>query len=1323
MKNRLEVFKLIVIVFSCVKFSSAEYCKNKSDILFDEKTVSPDEWDVFFKRLYSSLTTYNVQKDTSKYNVQNIHDWGVKAKPQNLIITKENLKNFLDKIKNSFDISQPNNEGNQGWSQIQIDKLNNILDATLKTQLRINCTEESITVTGNFISLKKARQLYDSYKKEEPLCEMKGIEKKQSIKIFASNIIFIDTDIIDRYIFPSLEKLIPLIFIAPTWEVIGKRKFNLYGVSGGDYKYHWPDYFICNSIKTVNLEKHKDIKDDRKRDRVEYKYPTNDVICHDANDEYTTHRFYDGRPKHGLPGLPGKRGGTFIGIGRKFINTNKLVIDTSGGLGSSGMHGSDGISLDPYTYTSIIKTHRDTCIEACKDDTIKDCVKLTESNEQLQRGGNGGKGGIGGAPGNITIIEFDSTNESKSEIIKISETGKSAKDGNGGLGEVAEVREDTFKPETCYVDSYLNKIDKPYETLSPFADLKNGPTGEQGLIEFKDDIDDPVINISEAKFLKEYQDHFRRNYDINMIEYYDIAFEEKLNNYAANVNAFNVDDLYDELVNLEEKYYQAKKHVDISSQYELLLKKINAYGSKLDRSKDYSKYKLLEYLYLTTLSRKNSMKKITKAEFDLNVPEFLSFLEKEFEKLMDITEKVKKNNINDNNIKFFKDYNKEFDLKKKNVNNVTMALIEREMADINRRLDKAKEKLLLDVEKEKKKTAKHQEDLQESRDQFLKDFIILSVFEVVKTANAALASAGKKGQILSAIAEPIIGTAESFFADDVKERDKKVSEIQKSIESSSKVMKDQFEVIEKEKLESKRNFIKTILREKGKYKDVTKTTYTEEDIKFMDETALEKVKDSLHVEFTGLKHSKKDKSKTEKLFNFYDKHEKLFSQTPGAVMNVWFAYQDFTTKKENLTTFIEQNQVVLKNLNEFSTTVYPVISSKLKKLVDNFGNFGKNANRVAKIDFNLFKYDLQLIIRELSQDLKKLIGSYESWNDVFFVIEKLDLMLPFLMESNSVSEYYQDQHKFVNMIERVSLTPQILSDEAEIKITELKEKIYSSILLKKFEIAQQALERYLFPCGGKVLANFKLPETLKIEKNVRDNVKGVRDELIEINKNLKKNKYQGNSEGDFGLNRNFHENPFFVWKNKEYKDTIMKLLSGEEVYLYADIMKQHYQNLMYKTVSKLRKNAVKIKYIALNFKLENSPLQKELNELLESFRFELTHMGDSRYKLNNKIYTIKSEPLSEIRAKFARTANGKPSHMKDEYKKIENVSLSPYATWKIKLIDEEVPFKNLTMIAKHADLELIGSAHYVDLEEDQEYKLGYDFETLQVCDLPPVNDI
>ncbi|XP_047735425.1 uncharacterized protein LOC108672709 [Hyalella azteca] len=174
------------------------------------------KWYEFLNNLYKKLSTYEVQKYKSKFNVANIADWGQESKLQGIQITRHNFRQFLGKIK-GLNVTGYDEVAHTAADELRVEELRQVASLTLN-KFNVFCQSDKLTIKGDYIKLSDAN------------LEI-GICKRSTTEIFALNKIFIDENL------NKVGEKFKLVMIAPTWEVIGRRTINL---SGADAPPHNP---------------------------------------------------------------------------------------------------------------------------------------------------------------------------------------------------------------------------------------------------------------------------------------------------------------------------------------------------------------------------------------------------------------------------------------------------------------------------------------------------------------------------------------------------------------------------------------------------------------------------------------------------------------------------------------------------------------------------------------------------------------------------------------------------------------------------------------------------------------------------------------------------------------------------------------------------------------------------------------------------------------------------------------------------------------------------------------------------------------------------
>jgi len=351
--------------------------------------------------------------------------------------------------------------------------------------------------------------------------------------------------------------------------------------------------------------------------------------------------------------------------------------------------------------------------------------------------------------------------------------------------------------------------------------------------------------------------------------------------------------------------------------------------------------------------------------------------------------------------------------------------------------------------------------------------------------------------------------------------------------------------------------------------------------------------------------------------------------------------------------------------------------------------------------------------------IESILNTYPQKKNLIKIVDRLKKILSYTSHSNDVIKDIEENQAVVDVLKKFSLGETDKNDEELIK---LEYMIYSNILLKKYKLLYRSLEMKFFPYGSQFLRDFQLPEQL--HESSKNDSSNITDALEELNSEVKDlhsriTDYKTlithtdyiTYEGYFTRTPTNSSFPFFVWKNDEHKTVISELFSGKEVQLTADVMK----------ASSPKWEAVKMNNFTFNFVSKNN--QKKLDELLRYFEIEVTHRGDNSYKLHDKIYRIKTD---EISVKWTLDeVNSRPvSQTKSKIKLTDgDFLLSPYATYTVQLkpIDKtQVNFPNETNFSDSVDIELSG--YGIRTDENESYKLQYDYKLLYHCDIPKMTE-
>lgn len=164
-------------------------------------------WYSFLVRVLDFFSSYEVQRDVTRYNVANILDWGQTNKPQGLKIDDDNFAEFKTRFPGApYALKLRSN----------FDFLNEIIKFTLQSTPEYDCDAETLTITGNFVKSSDIR-----------------LEKCPSDRISKVNVHVLSTIFVDSHL--NFNGIDDLNIFAYKWDIIQTATFDLNGSEGESY--------------------------------------------------------------------------------------------------------------------------------------------------------------------------------------------------------------------------------------------------------------------------------------------------------------------------------------------------------------------------------------------------------------------------------------------------------------------------------------------------------------------------------------------------------------------------------------------------------------------------------------------------------------------------------------------------------------------------------------------------------------------------------------------------------------------------------------------------------------------------------------------------------------------------------------------------------------------------------------------------------------------------------------------------------------------------------------------------------------------------------
>lgn len=371
-----------------------------------------------------------------------------------------------------------------------------------------------------------------------------------------------------------------------------------------------------------------------------------------------------------------------------------------------------------------------------------------------------------------------------------------------------------------------------------------------------------------------------------------------------------------------------------------------------------------------------------------------------------------------------------------------------------------------------------------------------------------------------------------------------------------------------------------------------------------------------------------------------------------------------------------------KEIINMQNSLFKEMSSEMISFTNNLTN-----NSYALLDFKRLK------IKETLKDLKKkifiLTSNFEANEKIKNTISRIDDAILTIIDIQSRIEGYVQQNEFANYMSAITKDEDTLfipTEYAE-QIKELKKSIQKNIIEERFQQALDAFKYWSFPSHCDYTQNI----TVNGHESIEDKIKNYALNLDTLLDHVKKDKAELRPSLDNHIvHKLFDEKiPFFEWTSKKYPFELKRLLSGQSTYARFDVIK--FYNLY------------------LQFEIDESNLNKTLNELLKEFYIEMTHSGESNYKFKEKSYRIDMDYKSKEKL-LLKYQYGDNNNANTSYKKLESSRpvLSPYTLWLIKIKavkkeKEEELLKKIDMLI-HGEikikLSLCGKGQYIDSSKE-----------------------
>ncbi|OXU21987.1 hypothetical protein TSAR_012667 [Trichomalopsis sarcophagae] len=1269
-----------------------------------------EAWYRYFKEFYDLLSTYEVSKarDSKENDGVMLNDNLQKLRSQaaaykssimnqkvkwddednkNEAIAKEynDLKqNIITTVSNIYKIAHYMN-ANQ-WrlikasiSQGKMRLLASMLDSLFflsPDPTKATCEDGKFNIQGQFVKLSDVSKL------KVPTCKEQRVKE---IRLFASNRVFIDCD------YSDIGTEIQFSIIAPTWEVVGKRKIILDGKPG-------------------------------------------------QNADNETALFTDSRPgSRGIDGKPGKPGGpagNFLGIGKHFFDDGYLLeISARGGRGGQGQNGTNGVDGGDQVLPShsarmknryLVADFYKICHfkESTSYETRYYCSDAAPTCKNGGNGGRGGAGGMGGKAGKIKIIKWPGF---LTDIKRSATDGEDGFNGNPGIGgkggkneiltfDVIKPKPGLFRPELHNSGDIVINEKISYNTcaqgisnttwfnrkdIEP-AESSGAPMSPSAINDYKKYLRELIV-LAKTKDETKFRDRSLREF-LALIE----TKEDLMPLYSAI-------DFVNDLNSLESQFYQLHKELSFLPFYEALLDRITKYATAVYKDKNPNEYDderiAMRYLYVATLSKIISIRDNKSNDLILQIESYIDSVLDNIEELKNF----RKIEIMDNVQKdYHESINDDIERAKDSV-----LRIKNKINSYFGKIDEDIKWLIDDATSHQKKVEKQIDNLEEMKNAIT----IRSLLAIPKMAAQFLHFAGPVG---SAVGAAITGSSmvvESLSGSDVsKDNIKAIDlpqafssemwEIEQSYIDEQKIVLKQLEVIEEEfrnTTEQAPSIIPpSVLQVQNNISIIAKDVKEDKSGISPDKISktIDTVKELLGKGASVLADKKDYDPAIKRWSESMDRAVTLFSIVQAGAK----VYEHIAGDREKIDLVaraIKESNEQLKKLDTYKHNIYKYTFPHCRILQKNLVELGENINRKNSLEIlDVGKWEMQTMLREFKYSMSNITRGFAVQEDINHLMDDLSFALSTMIDVYDRIQDRRDKKILADYIRNInpsddSVLEMIKNDTLRTAIHGLKAIIQSNVVLEEYERAIYGVKQTVYPLAQKLLDRYQLPFE---SGSSNDKVTLTNDAAVQLEKLKSEIKNPGSIPQKKHwynyVNHNFVvkdkiPGPFYVWKYAENKLVISRLLRGEQVTLYSDIRK-----------SSRKISAVKFRKIMINFKFANKTAEEDFysTELIP-FVLEMVHLGSSHYRCVDKFHVITNDEQ-----RFTHQYSSSRGNEVADLVGGNNALLSPYTLWKVKLIDHNnygfdslATYENMTI-----DLALEGEGSYHNNSDPEIIKICND---------------
>lgn len=406
---------------------------------------------------------------------------------------------------------------------------------------------------------------------------------------------------------------------------------------------------------------------------------------------------------------------------------------------------------------------------------------------------------------------------------------------------------------------------------------------------------------------------------------------------------------------------------------------------------------------------------------------------------------------------------------------------------------------------------------------------------------------------------------------------------------------------------------------------------------------------------------------------------------------------------------INRNKEEINKISIYESSVLSFFNGPLIGMKNQVQTIHQEVKNKSRLSLEMKRWEVRRFLRDMKYSLEQATKGFSVEPEFRHIIQKLAETMKTMINIYERVQNFQDQVKLANYIANIESKPasvsQVGNQEYKLEISEIEKTIEQCTILEQYSKIFMSFKQWAFPFASKFL---NVKGLLKVSNNrnsfdeVTDlacqNLESMRARVEEYSTSvmkmdesiMKANFAPGQAVG-----------PFFVWSAKNSRQEIIELLQGKPTIFVSEVS------------DPCVRACVKFNRIGLEIKCDIKEHDAKLEDILQGYYFELTHLGNSCYKFRNQVYQFPSSPITMICNFKQESKNSSMTNM--AFAKIAEASctLSPYACWVISLkpIGFRVPKdsleKALRTVIGHVKVVLVGEGIFVD-EQKIEKNLDMD---------------